>query len=199
MNFEWSAECGADDPFIEVPWSSEDGTLKWVDLRTDPHAIDEITEADEYPALLNALRILNGPRSPVFTSKCDAWPMDGDELIALSAELLLEDGIANAGFTGYIDIIFRERSLFLSRHQLQGMLHRVDRAAALLPHSLAKLEMVVRHAMLDLNTPQEGFAITLYVKGVGVDEYEAQERWTSALRDVATLIRSLDVSSARQR
>lgn len=197
MMSEWTAECGMEDPFIDVPWSS--GEMHWVDLRNDPQAIDAISEADEHPALLSALRMLNGPRSPVFTSKCDAWEMDADELAALRADLLLEEDVAAAGFSSYIDIVFRERSLFLRRAQLEQLLNRIDRMSRELPHSLAKLESVIRHSVVDLGTAQEGYAVTVYVKACGVDEHEAYQRWDNALRDVAILIRSLDVSSARPR
>lgn len=191
MLTEWSAECAIDDPIMEVPWTSPDGALRWVDLRTDPNALDEITEADEHPSLLAALRALNASRSPVYTSKCDVWPMDADELSNLRDELLLEPDVAAAGITSYIDLVFADRATFASRHQSEQMLHRIDRLARELPHSLAKLELVLRPAVVDLGAVQEGYAITLYVKGCGVDEFEATERWSAALRDVARLIRSL--------
>ena len=35
----------------------------------------------------------------------------------------------------------------------------------------------------------EGFAITLYVKGVGVDAAEADIRWANALADTVALFR----------
>ncbi|MBS1814215.1 MAG: hypothetical protein JSS87_05015 [Acidobacteria bacterium] len=195
MLTEWSAECGADDPVIEVPWTSPDGALRWTDLRTDPHAVDEITEADEYPALLAALRALNASRSPVYTSKCDVWEMDADELAHLRADLLLEEDVATAGITSYIDIVVADRTTFASRHQAEQLMHRIDRMAGELPHSLAKLELVLRPAVVDFDAVQEGYAITLYVKGCGVDIFEANERWSAALRDVARLIRGMQPRS----
>lgn len=195
MMTEWSAECAADDPLIEVPWSSPEGALQWIDLRTDPHAVDEITEADEHPSLLAALRALNASRSPVFTSKCDVWAMDEDELNAIRAEVLLENDVAAAGVVSYVDIVFADRTTFASRHQAEQMMHRIDRMARDLPHSLATLEQVLRPAVTDLDGVREGYGITLYVKGVGVDEAEANDRWAAALRDVARLIRSLGTRS----
>lgn len=191
MLTEWSAECAADDPLIEVPWSSPDGALSWIDLRTDPDAVDEITEADEHPSLLSALRALNASRSPVFTSKCDVWPMDTDELEVMRADLLLEEDVAADGLTSYIDLVFSDRATFASRHQAEQMMHRIDRIARDLPHSLAKLELVLRPSVIDIDSVREGYGITMYVKGVGVDTGEASDRWSAALRDVARAVRAM--------
>jgi hypothetical protein len=192
---EWNAECGADDPVLVVPWSSPDGALHWTDLRDDPDALDHISEADEYPALLAALRAMNGNRSPVFTAKCDVWPMDAGELAAARYELMLDDDVATAGVASYIDALWRERSIFTSRHRMEQMLYRIDRLVAELPFSMASLECTLRPAVADLdNSVAEGFAVTLYVKAVGVDEQEAQQRWDAALRAVALLFRSKELS-----
>ncbi len=193
MLMEWSTVCGADDPVLVVPWSSPDGTLRWVDLRSDPDAFDEIAEADDHPALLSALRALNAVRSPVFTAKCDVWPMDGEELDAVRDDLLLEPEVAQAGISSYIDLLWRDRAVFASQHRTAQVLHRMDRLASELPHSLAKIEAVLRPAVLDLQTVSEGFAITLYVKGVGVDAAEADTRWSAALADTVALFRAREL------
>jgi hypothetical protein len=192
---EWNAACGPDDPVLVVPWSSPDGALHWVDLRDDPDALDNVTEADEYPALLAALRTMNGNRSPVFTAKCDVWTMDAEEVESARYELMLDEDVAVAGIACYIDVLWRERSIFTSRYRMEQMLYRIDRLAADLPHSLALLECTLRPAVADLDSSvAEGFAVTLYVKAVGVDGTEAQERWDAALRAVALLFRSKELS-----
>lgn len=196
MLSEWSAECGEHDPVLVVPWASPDGRLRWVDLRDDPDALDNIAEADEYPALLAALRALNGPRSPIFTAKCDAWSMDESELVAVRMDLLLEDEVAGAGMTSYIDLLWRERAVFTSRPRVEGVLYRLDRALGDLPFTLAVVENVLRPAVVELNgTVAEGYAVTLYVKGVGVDEAEAVQRWDEALRAVAALLRQREIAA----
>ena len=195
MLMEWSIACGADDPVLVVPWSSPDGSLQWVDLRSDPDALDDIAEADEHPALLAALRALNAARSPVFTAKCDVWTMDAEELAAVRDDLLLDDDVAAAGRSCYIDLLWRERAVFASRHRTAQVLYRMERLAAELPYSLAKAEGVLRPAMLDLGAVSEGFAMTLYVKGVGVDTDEAEQRWGEALRDTVALFRARELLS----
>ncbi len=193
MLMDISTAFGADDPVLVVPWHSEDGKLRWVDLRNDPDALDSVSEADEHPALLEALRSLNAARSPVFTAKCDVWQMDADELAATREELLLDESVAAAGMSCYVDLPWRDRAVFASRHRAEQSLYRLERLAADLPHSLAKLEGVLRPAVVDLEGVREGFALTLYVKGVGVDAVEADERWSAALRDAAALFRTRDL------
>ena len=195
MLMEWNTACGPDDPVLVVPWTSPDETLRWIDLRSDPDALDEIAEADEHPPLLAALRALNATRSPVFTAKCDVWTMPGDELEALRDSLMLDPEVAVAGIGCYIDLLWRDRAVFASRHRTAQALYRMDRAAADLPHSLAAVEAVLRPALLDLDSVSEGFAVTLYVKGVGVDATEAGQRWSAALRDTVALFRGRELLS----
>ena len=197
MLAEWSAECAEDDPVLVVPWESpDDPALHFVDLRENPYDLDHIPEAEQHPALLQALRALNATRSPVFTAKCDAWPMPADELETVRYELGLADAGSSAGFTSYLDCIFRERPLFVSAAQQQQRLQRLTRLLTPLDHPDALVECVLRPALIDLTSPQEGFAFTLYVKAMGTDAPHAYEHWTKALAAVVTLLRSKDFAPA---
>ncbi len=107
MLAEWSAECAADDPVLVVPWSDPDSPAHFVDLRENPYDLDHLPEAEQFPPLMHALRALNAARSPVFTAKCDAWPLDAEELDALRVNLDVGAEEAPAGFGSYIDILWR--------------------------------------------------------------------------------------------
>jgi hypothetical protein len=197
MLSEWSAECSSDDPVLVVPWSDPSdpsGDRRFVDLRENPYDLDHLPEAELYPPLMNALRALNAARSSVFTAKCDAWPLDHEELERLRTELdvIAEDG--PHGFGSYIDLLWRERSIFASYHQQEQMLHRLTRHAATLEYPYAMLDCVVRPAMVDLTGPQEGFAVSLYVKALGHDPQSSEENWASALDAVVGLLRSKDLA-----
>ena len=195
MLSEWSVECSADDPVLVVPWSDPSdstGNRRFIDLRENPYDLDHLPEAERYPPLMHALRALNAPRSPVFTAKCDAWPLDEDELNALLGNLDISADEAPAGFGSYIDILWRERSLFASFHLQEQMLHRLTRHAAPLEHPYALLDCIIRPAMVDLTGPQEGFAVSLYVKAAGHNEQTAEENWASALDAVVAVLRSKD-------
>jgi hypothetical protein len=197
MLSEWSAECSADDPVLVVPWadpSDSTGNRRFIDLRENPYDLDHLPEAELYPPLMHALRALNASRSPVFTAKCDAWPLDAEDLDALRANLDFSDEEAPAGFGSYIDLLWRERSLFASFHLQEQMLHRLTRHAATLEQPYGILDCIIRPAMVDLTGPQEGFAVSLYVKALGHDMTNAEENWASALDAVVALIRSKDLA-----
>jgi hypothetical protein len=197
MLSEWSVECSADDPVLVVPWSDPSdstGDRRFIDLRENPYDLDHLPEAERYPPLMHALRALNAARSPVFTAKCDAWPLDADELDALRVDLDVLADEAAAGFGSYIDLLWRERSLFASFHLQEQMLHRLTRHTAPLEHPYALLDCIIRPAMVDLTGPQEGFAVSLYVKAVGHDERAAEENWAAALDAVVAVLRSKDLA-----
>ncbi|WP_158793187.1 hypothetical protein [Granulicella sp. L60] len=198
MLSEWSVECAADDPVLVVPWSDpsdEAGVRRFIDLRENPYDLDHLPEVEQHPPLMHALRALNAARSPVFTAKCDAWRLDAEELeqLRLNLDVMVEE--APAGFASYIDLIWRERSIFASFHQQEQMLHRLTRHATLREYPYAMLDCVIRPAMVDLTgPPQEGFAVSLYVKAVGHDPQSAEENWAAALDAVVGLLRSKELA-----
>jgi len=194
MLAEWSAECSADDSVLVVPWNDPGGKTAFVDLRANPYEFDAIPEAEHYPPLMQALRALNATRSSVFTAKCDAWRIEGDELRQLQINLDIEPAEAPCGFGSYIDMVARERSLFTAFHQHEQLLRRLARLAAPLDHPSAALDCVVRPALVDLEGPQQGFAISLYVKALGADEEAARREWALALDGVVALVRSKEFS-----
>jgi hypothetical protein len=194
MLAEWSAECSAEDPVLVVPWKDPDGGAAFVDLRVNPYDFDAIPEAERYPPLMQALRALNATRSSVFTAKCDAWRLEDDELSQLQINLDIEPVEAPCGFGSYIDVVARERSLFTAFHQQEQLLRRLARLAAPLEHPSAALDCVVRPALVDLEGPQQGYAISLYVKALGVDEEAARREWALALDAVVALVRSKEFS-----
>jgi hypothetical protein len=197
MLSEWSAECAADDPVLVVPWSDPSdvtGERRFIDLRENPYDLDHLPEVEKYPPLMHALRALNATRSPVFTAKCDAWPLDGEELDQLRLNLDVTPDEGPAGFGSYIDILWRERSIFASFHQQEQMLHRLTRHAALQEFPYAMLDCVIRPAMLDLTGPQEGFAVSLYLKALGHDAESAEQNWAAALDAVVGLVRSKELA-----
>jgi hypothetical protein len=198
MLAEWSAECSSEDPVLVVPWKDPDGTAAFVDLRANPYDFDDIPEAEHHPPLMQALRALNATRSPVFTAKCDVWPLDGDECEHLQLNLDIDPAEASTGpyvgFGSYIDLVCRERSLFTSFHQHEQMLRRLTRLAAPLDHTCAALDCIIRPALIDLEGPQQGYAFSLYIKALGADSHTASDTWASALEAVVALIRSKDFS-----
>lgn len=206
MLAEWSVESSVEDPVLVIPWSDPSdptGNRRFIDLRENPYDLDHLPEAELYPPLMHALRALNATRSPVFTAKCDTWPLspteNADELEHLRINLeIFDDESSDAanGFVSYIDILWRERSIFASFHQHEQLLHRLTRHTAPLDHPYAMLDCVLRPALIDLTGPQEGFALSLYVKALGHDPHAAEENWAAALDAVVALLRSKDLAFA---
>ncbi len=204
MLAEWSAECTADDPVLVVPWSDPESEAHFVDLRENPYDLDHLPEAEQNPPLMQALRALNAARSPVFTAKCDAWPLSTEELQQLHLELYFDnpDSLAqnSSGFASYIDLVPRDRSLFASVHQQEQLLSRLTRRAVALDHPDTSLDCILRPALVDLGEPpqgfREGFAISLYIKASGPDPETAWSHWAAALEDVISLLRSKDLAFA---
>lgn len=208
MLAEWSAECALDDPVLVVPWSSPpddpscpDGAgPRFIDLRENPYDLDHLPEAEQNPPLMHALRALNAPRSPVFTAKCDVWSLSPEELHLLRFELDLTDEESPSGFASYIDLLFRDRSLFASFPQQEQLLARLTRRAAALDHPYAALDCILRPALTDLSEPstgfREGFSISLYIKALGPDHNTAWQLWADALQAAVVLLRSKDLALA---
>jgi hypothetical protein len=72
------------------------------------------------------------------------------------------------------------------------MLRRLARLAAPLDHPHAALDCVIRPALIDLEGPQQGYAFSLYIKALGIDQHVASDAWAAALEAVVALIRSKD-------
>ena len=182
---------------MEAGGTPSRNSADFVDLRENPYDLDQVPEADQHPPLMQALRALNAPRSAVFTAKCDAWVLGAEELDEVRERLdLSADGVeaGGAGFASYIDLVWRDRSIFASFHQCEQLLHRIARLAAPIDQPLALLECVLRPALVDFTGPQEGFAISLYIKAVGPDAFTAKQVWSSALEAAVALLRGKDIS-----
>ena len=199
MRVVWSVECSAEDPVLVVPWHDPGSGAAFVDLRTNPYDFDRLPEAEQYPALMQALRALNAARSPVFTAKCDVFSLDPDEREALRLDLDLppaDDPTLDDGFASYIDLVWRERGIFASFHQQEQQLHRLTRLAAPFDHPQTLLDCVIRPAFVDLTGPQEGFAVSLYVKSLATGPDVAVQTWAHALEAVVGLLRSREFTIA---
>ncbi len=213
MLSEWTAECSYDAPTLIVPWSANPSEnlsdrdsaatagTRFIDLRANPYDIAEIPEAEHNPTLARALRSLNATRSPFLTAKCDTWMLSAsahaEALEALRLELMLHEDESLHGFASYVDLLWRERSVFASAHQQQDRLDRIVRRAQRLRHAEAALECVLRPALLDLNGPLEGFAVTCYLTALGPAPEIARRRWELAMEDLVTLLRSKELEAAR--
>jgi len=185
MEADWSTEVGSDLPEIVAPW---DG---FVDLRIAPETVAVIEEAGEYQNLREALLALNATNSPVFTSKCDVWLLDSDEIDPF--ELESDKAAARTGIACYIDALARDSQFFTNfdLHELWARL-LVEWLRPLAIRN-GRADVVIRGAAIN---GAEGFAMTLYAAGCGFDAESARTAWESVLRAAVTATMESATSAA---
>ena len=185
MDADWSVELGRNDPALEFPWTSADGSRRYVDLLQSAESIGGIPEAEQYPELAECLRVLNTPDSPWRTVKCDVWiERELDE-----AEQIYE---ATLKFCSYVDLIVRDvrKRFSFERHE-----RFVKLAAQQLSDNddqPVSCEFSVRRCWYHDEKPgadlSPGFYVTFCLFGYGNDEAEARVRWARGLHRVTSLL-----------
>jgi hypothetical protein len=201
MDADWSVELGHDDPSLEFPWSSPDGSQRYVDLRTRPELLPEVPEATQFPELGDFLRAIDGPSCPWLTAKCDVW---------LDHELGEAEAIygANLKVCSYVDLVLRDdaaRFLF-DRHEKWAK--SVARKLSRDDESPAACEFVVRRCWIhtqavpdrvevdaatrEERNPLPGYYVSFYLFGYGDDEAQARARWAEGLRRVTGVLTALE-------
>ena len=179
MLAEWSVELGADDPQLEIPWVSEDGQLRFLDLKRQPELLLEIREACLYPELAEFLSWANSAESSLETAKCDAWS---------SHEIDAEEEIfgERCKFGSYVDLLFTlidRRSRFAENEQFVQGIAKLLRNA---PEMACSVEFIVRRCIDRRGEGEnlDGYYLTFHLWGYGDDEQEAHKRWAIALKMV---------------
>ena len=173
MQADFSIECGADDECLELPWSSENGALRYIDARENPELIGDLEEVQQFPELGEFLRSVNSRLSAFQSAKCDA---------GFTREMTLEDEMFGtaAKFSSYVDFLFVSpelRSSFERQEAAAGQLTELLRSAPEMPGAV---ELLVRRCFFP--GEPDGFYFTCYVFGYSDDEDTARKLWSIALR-----------------
>ncbi|MGA8109429.1 MAG: hypothetical protein WBD46_16260 [Acidobacteriaceae bacterium] len=174
MEADWAVEIGPELASIDAGW---DG---WIDLRSHPERVGEIAEAEERPALRGALLLLNRTESPVFTSKCDGWPLAAGEIDPLEFEAAPEE--CGSGVAGYVDVLACDAAVFRSFAQHEAWARQTALELRGVARQRARVDLVVRAAAF---RGEDGFGITLYAAGCGRDTRTAEAAWGAALQAAA--------------
>jgi len=188
---DFSIECGANDECLEIPWASEDGALRYVDLRQNPALIADLDEARHFPDLADFLRITNSAGSAFQTAKCDA---------GFTQELTVEDEpFGTSGkFGSYVDVLFASPVARRSLEQNQACVGSLVRLLQRAPEMPASAEFLVRRCFFaDDRTDVDGFYMTCYVFGYSDNEEEARKRWGIALRLLGSAL--VQISTEREK
>jgi hypothetical protein len=156
MQADWAVELGPDDEVLEFPWASTDGTLHYLDIKSDPSLIYEMEEALDCDPLREFLAALNAPHSAVkFGSYVDVlfaaaelrFCFEEHESLAKQAAELLERA---PEISAAAELLVR-RCYFRDQPSFGGNGHEPD--------------------------PRAGYYITVYLFGYGDDDEDARNRW----------------------
>jgi hypothetical protein len=178
MDADFSVELGADDDALEFPWTTEDESLRYYDLKRQPELLLEIREARDWPELGALLESVNVGKSAFVTAKCDVWSdgelSEAEEIYGASLKL-----------ASYVDVLFDEahgeRRFNFEEHE--RLARRVCELLSGAPEIPAAAEFTIRRCYFhDAGEPvAPGFYVTCYLFGYGDDEAEARQRWAIGL------------------
>ena len=137
MHADFSVELGRDDPALEIPWSSDDPSVRYIDLKQCPELVLRIPEAVVHPEISAFLTRINAPGFPLATAKCDAWN---------SREISPEEEIfgADRKFVSYVDLFFVDDRHRCSFEKNEGLAKELCRLLNHAPDMVATVEVVVR-------------------------------------------------------
>jgi hypothetical protein len=175
MLAEWTVELASDDPIIEIPWASEDGRVRFLDLKRQPELLLEIPEACTYEELASLLDWANSSDSQIETAKCDVWS---------TSEMDAEDEVFGEAvkFSSYVDLLFASpaRSSFPECEQFVQTLARMLRQA---PDLSSAAQFIVRRCVdhREGGKVSDCYYVTFYLHGYGADVQEARQRWAIGL------------------
>ena len=180
MEADWSVEIGPGLPEIHVPWEG------FIDLRQAPAMLLAIPEAGGSPALARALARLNGENSPVFTAKSDVWTVT-DEIDPYEFSALPEE--ARCGKASYLDVIERDAVNRASFDFHENYARRLVEELRGYSISNGRVDLVIRRVTVDR---REGYGITLYAAGCGIDAGQASAHWEAVL--AAAVLATIDAA-----
>lgn len=178
MIIDWSADMGADSPWITLPWEG------WVDLRTssaipptpgeaqsDPVSL--VAEAQMYPELASLLKLANSGH--LQTSKVDVFPIQRHEV---DPEIAEQGEAATAhGLGSYLDLLVYQPRHAVSFAFCEHTARVTSKKLSTLDLPLSCIEVVIRRARL---YHQDTFGWTLYSMGFGPDAASARQAWRQA-------------------
>jgi hypothetical protein len=170
MEADWEFEVGGEAPVIDAHWPG------FVDLQRAPEQTHLLPESAEHPGLANALAKLNAADSPVWTSKCDVWPVvdstefDVDELDA-------SPDLATHAMACYIDILPESHQRWPSPEMACTACKQIGTVLHALFLRSCRVDLIIRRAVI---TPDvDDFGITVYLTACGA----SQEHAARALQD----------------
>ena len=184
MESDWEIEIGGGAPVIEANWPG------FVDLRPHPERAALLPEAAELPALAEALFMLNAVPSPVWTSKCDLWPvLNVSELNA--DELDAPPGCATDAFACYIDLLPRAAYPWPTHIDTVEFCKRARSLLRGIALRCCRVDFFIRHAVITAEPHSPTLmdrGITAYITACGPSEADAITTLQAALLAFARVL-----------
>ncbi len=184
MESDWEIEIDSDASVIDAAWEG------YVDLRSDPTRVQEISETAQFPALAEALIRLNSASSPVWTAKCDVWPVeafDPDEMDA-------NPETATAALGCYIDLLPADVQTLSTLEAIVEWCTRLCLDLRARPLRQSRADAIVRRAFF---TPDAvGLGITVYLTTCAATPPEAAAVLAGALPSLADSVLAAGVKGA---
>jgi hypothetical protein len=172
MEADWEIEIGGDAPVIEAFWPG------FVDLRRYPEQVYLLPEAVQLQSLAEALVQLNAPASPVWTAKCDLWPIvEADELDLDELDAPRQAAVFAWGC--YIDLLPRSDRQRPLAAMVSSVCQRICELLTAIPLHCCRADLVIRQAWIDAGQMEMG--ITAYLTACGPTAADARATLAAAL------------------
>lgn len=156
MEADWDIELGGDAPLIDACWPG------FVDLRRIPGKASELTEVLQLPVLGPALLRLNSSQSPLFTAKCDVWPVTEIDPLEFDAP----QALAVHGMVVYVDLIPCARQLWSDPDTAIAWSMALCTCLKSAPLRCCRVDLVIRRAITSPDL-HDGIGITAYLAACG--------------------------------
>ena len=191
METDWSVAAGGEDPVIEAGWADAGTGLAWVDLRVDTQTqrarIVALPEASSFPALAEALTLLNAPQGLLLTTKCDHWSLNEDERGELADAL--DARVATHGYGTYIDVVMAHATPMADFLLHEEWARITARRCAALAHENVRLDLIIRPARRRSEQGDAwGYGLTVYHYAAGDDAQQAEAACAAAMQQTIPLL-----------
>jgi hypothetical protein len=193
MEADWEVEIGADAPIIDACWEG------FVDLRVDPRSDPRtpseayrkrargLAEAANLSGLAEALVRLNGPQSPVWTSKCDVWPvLDANAFDAGELDAPWDE--ATHAWACYVDLLPKSDRQWITPAMAVDWCKTWCERLGAVPLTHCRADLIVRQAIIAPELMDRG--ITAYLTACGPSSESANAALARALKAFAHTISS---------
>jgi len=170
MRVDFAIEVGSEDEALEIPWENTATGSRYLDLRENPRAIEQIQEARQYMPLRSFLAAVNSADSVFATARCRTSSSPGTE----------------NEFVSWIDLVFAPalEDFNFDRGHFE---RAADRLLELLAQDAAsealRGRLLLRRCRY-VDADRWGFCLTLVLSARGETSGQAELRWGLALARV---------------